>query len=118
MDPLTAAEAGRSAAAGNGQSLANRASDHDVEAQALRALGAEQLRHRIREIMAGLPDDERRVLRLRLFEGRSETEIALLLERTEPQVSGLWQAGFDALWSALRRDPSIWLEDDEDRTTE
>jgi DNA-directed RNA polymerase specialized sigma24 family protein len=50
----------------------NRAADYDVEEQALPALHTEHLRHRIREVLAALPDEQRRAIRLRLFEARSD----------------------------------------------
>ena len=57
----------------------NRAADYDVEEQALRALHTGHLRHRIREVLTALPDEQRRAIRLRLFEARSDAEIAPLL---------------------------------------
>jgi RNA polymerase sigma factor (sigma-70 family) len=96
--------------------LDNRAGDYDVEEQALRALLSEQVRHRIREVLAGLPDEQRRVLRFRLFDGMSNVEIATLLGVTPQRVSQLWTTGFAVLWSALRTDPAIRLEDEEGAT--
>ncbi len=91
----------------------NQAGDDDVAEQALRALHTEQLRHRIREALAALPDDQRQAVRLRLFESMSNAEIAPLLGVTAQRAAQLWQAGFTALWSALRADPAICLGDEE-----
>jgi RNA polymerase sigma factor (sigma-70 family) len=102
--------------AGNGSEelgALNRAADYDVEEQALRAVRTEHLRHRIREILAALPDEQRRAIRFRLFEGRGDAEIAPLLGVTPQRVSELWNSGFTTLWSALRADPAVWLEDEE-----
>ena len=63
----------------------NRAAGYDVGEQALPALHTEHLRHRIREVLAALPDEQRRAIRLRLFEARSDAEIAPLLGVT-PQL--------------------------------
>jgi hypothetical protein len=75
----------------------NRAADYDVEEQALPALHTEHLRHRIREVLAALPDEQRRAIRLRLFEARSDAEIAPLLGVTPQRVSPLWNSGFTTL---------------------
>ena len=86
----------------------NRAVGYDVEEQALPALHTEHLRHRIREVLAALPDEQRRAIRLRLFEARSDAEIAPLLGVTPQRVSQLWNSGFTTLRSALRADPAVW----------
>jgi RNA polymerase sigma factor (sigma-70 family) len=86
----------------------NRAAGYDVEEQALHALHTEHLRHRIREVLAALPDEQRRAIRLRLFEARSDAEIAPLLGVTPQRVSQLWNSGFTTLRSALRADPAVW----------
>lgn len=86
----------------------NRAADYDVEEQALPALHTEHLRHRIREVLAALPDEQRRAIRLRLSGARSDAEIAPLLGVTPQQVSQLWNSGFTTVRSALRADPAVW----------
>jgi RNA polymerase sigma factor (sigma-70 family) len=116
-DHMTTAEARRAVPAGTGTRddgpvLLDRAADYDVEEQALRSVRTEQLRHRVREVLAGLPDDQRRVVRLRLFNGMSNVEIAPLLGVTPQRVSQLWKAGWGTVWSALRGDPGLWLEDE------
>lgn len=116
-DHMTTAEARRAVPAGigtrdDGPVLLDRAADYDVEGQALRAVRSEQLRHRVREVLAGLPDDQRRVVRLRLFNGMSNVEIAPVLGVTPQRVSQLWKAGWGTVWSALRDDPGLWLEDE------
>ncbi len=116
-DHMTTAEARRAVPAGTGARddgpvLLDRATDTDVAEQALRAVRTEQLRHRVREVLAGLPDDQRRVVRLRLFDGMGNVEIAPLLSVTPQRVSQLWKAGWSTVWSALRDDPGLWLEDE------
>ncbi len=116
-DHMTTAEARRAVPAGtgargDGSVLLDRATDTDVAEQALRAVRTEQLRHRVREVLAGLPDDQRRVVRLRLFDGMGNVEIAPLLSVTPQRVSQLWKAGWSTVWSALRDDPGLWLEDE------
>ncbi len=115
-DHMTTAEARRAVPAGTGAgddepAPLDRPADDDVEEQALRAVRTEQLRHRVREVLAGLPDDQRQVVRLRLFDGMSNVEIAPLLDVTPQRVSQLWKAGWGTMWSALRDDPGLWLED-------
>jgi RNA polymerase sigma-70 factor (ECF subfamily) len=117
-DHMSAAEARRAFPAGTGSGeggpfLLDRAADHDVAEQALRAVRTEQLRHRIREVLAGLPGDQRRVVRLRLFDEMSNVEIASLLGVTPQRISQLWKAGWGTVWSTLHDDPGLWLEDDE-----
>jgi DNA-directed RNA polymerase specialized sigma24 family protein len=65
----------------------NQAAGDDVEEQALTALHTEHLRRRIREVLAALPDGQRRAIRLRLFEARGDAEIAPLLGVTPQRVS-------------------------------
>ncbi|MGE5289045.1 MAG: sigma factor-like helix-turn-helix DNA-binding protein [Micromonosporaceae bacterium] len=120
-DRMSAAGARRVFPAGTGSEepgVLNQAADYDVAEQALRALHTEQLRHRIREVLAALPDDQRRAVRLRLFEGWDDAEIAVLLEVTPQRASELWQTGFTTLWSALRADPAICLEGEEGSDSE
>jgi len=114
---MTAAEARRAVPVGTGASddgpdLLDRAGDSDVEQVALRAVRAQQLRHRVREILTGLPDDQRRVVRLRLFDRLSNVEIAPVLDVTPQRVSQLWKAGWATMWSTLRDAPELWLEDE------
>jgi DNA-directed RNA polymerase specialized sigma24 family protein len=112
-DRMSAAGARRVFPAGTGSEepgVLNQAADYDVAEQALRALHTEQLRHRIREVLAALPDDQRRAVRFRLFEDWDDAEIALLLDVTPQRASELWRTGFTTLWSALRDDPAIGLE--------
>ena len=116
-DRMTAAEARRAVPVGTGASddgpdLLDRAGDSDVEQVALRAVRAQQLRHRVREILTGLPDDQRRVVRLRLFDRLSNVEIAPVLDVTPQRVSQLWKAGWATMWSTLRDAPELWLEDE------
>jgi RNA polymerase sigma factor (sigma-70 family) len=116
-DHMTTAEARRAVPAGTGARgdglvLLDRPADDDVEEQALRAVRTEQLRHRVREVLASLPNDQRRVVRYRLFEGMSNVKIAPLLGVTPQRVSQLWKAGWGTVWSALRDDPGLWLEDE------
>jgi len=116
-DHLTSAEARRAIPAGTGSTeeeaaLLDHAADYDLEDEALRALLTEQVRHRIREVLAGLPTDQNQVVRLRWLDGMSNVQIAPLLGVTPQRVSQLWKAGFGTLWSALRDDPGIWLEDE------
>ena len=94
-------------------SVLNKADSCDVAEQALRALHTEQLRHRIREALAALPDDQRQAVKLHLFDGLSDREIAPLLGVTAQRASQLWRAGFATLWSALRDDPASRQEDGE-----
>lgn len=94
-------------------SVLNKADSGDVAEQALRALHTEQVRHRIREALAALPDDQRQAVKLHLFEGMSNVEIAPLLGVTAQRASQLWRAGFATLWSALRDDPVSCQEDGE-----
>lgn len=115
-DRISAAGARRAFPAGTGSEepgVLNQAADYDVAEQALRALHTEQLRHRIREVLAALPDDERRAVRFRLFEDMDDAEIGLVLGVSPQRVSELWQAGFATLWSALRADPAICLDGEE-----
>jgi len=116
-DHLSAAETRRAFPAGTAADdptdLLDTPAPDDVEDQAIRALRSEQLRHRIREVLAGLPDSERRVMRLRLFQGKANVEIAALLGVSQARVSQLWRSGFETLWSAVRADPAIGLDDDE-----
>ena len=86
----------------------SRAAGYDVEEQALPALHTEHLRHRIREVLAALPDEQRRAIRLRLSGARSDAEIAPLLGVTPQRVSRLWNSGFTTLRSALRAEPAVW----------
>ena len=116
-DHMTTAEARRAVPAGTGARddgpvLLDRAADYDVEEQALRAVRTEQLRRRVREVLAGLPGDQRRVVWLRLFDAMSNVEIASLLGVTPQRVSQLWKAGWGTVWPALRDDPRLWLEDE------
>lgn len=116
-DHMSAAEARRAFPAGSGSedggtSLLEHAADSDVEEQALRALHTERLRHRLREILARMPSDQNRVIRLRLFEKRSNVEIAPLLGVSPQRVSQLWKQGFVTLWTELHDDPELWLEDE------
>jgi RNA polymerase sigma factor (sigma-70 family) len=116
-DHLATAEARRAVPAGTGARddgpvLLDRPADDDVEDQALRAVRTEQLRHRIREVLAGLPDDQRRVVRLRLFDQMSNVRIAPLLGVTPQRVSQLWKAGWSTIWPALRDDSGLWLEEE------
>lgn len=116
-DHMTTAEARRAVPAGTGARddgpvLLDRAADTDVAEQALRAVRTERLRHRVREVLAGLPDDQRRVVRLRLFDGMGNVEIAPVLGVTPQRVSQLWKAGWSTVWSTLRDDPGLWLEDE------
>ncbi|HUK73123.1 MAG TPA: sigma factor-like helix-turn-helix DNA-binding protein [Streptosporangiaceae bacterium] len=115
-DRMAAAGARRAFPAGTGSEepgALNRAADCDVAEQALRAVRTEHLRHRIREVLAALPDEQRRAVRFRLFEGLGDAEIAPVLGVTPQRVSELWNSGFTTLWSALRADPSVWLGDEE-----
>jgi DNA-directed RNA polymerase specialized sigma24 family protein len=115
-DRMAGAGASRAFPAGTGSEepgVLNRAADYDVEEQALGAVHTEHLRHRIREVLAALPDEQRRAIRFRLFEGRGDAEIAPLMGVTPQRVSELWNRGFTTLWSALRADPGVWLEDEE-----
>jgi RNA polymerase sigma factor (sigma-70 family) len=114
---MTTAEARRAVPAGtgawgDGSVLLDRPADDDVEEQALLAVRTEHLRHRVREVLAALPDDQRRVVRLRLFDRMSNVEIAPLLGVSAQRVSQLWKAGWGTVWSALRDDPGLWLEDE------
>lgn len=116
-DRMTAAEARRAVPVGTGASddgpdLLDRAGDSDVEQAALSAVRAQQLRHRVRELLTGLPDDQRRVVRLRLFDRLSNVEIAPVLDVTPQRVSQLWKAGWATMWSTLRDAPELWLEDE------
>lgn len=115
-DHMSAAEARRAfpagTGAGNPADLLDTAAPDDVEDQAFKALRSEQLRHRIRELLVGLTDSERRVVRLRLFDGRPNVEIAALLGVSQARVSQLWRSGFGTLWSAARADPAIGLDDE------
>ena len=86
----------------------NRAAVYDVEEQAL-------ARSALRICATGpcgprprMPNQQRRAIRLRLFEARSDAEIAPLLGVTPQQVSPLWNSGFTTLRSALRADPAVW----------
>lgn len=88
-----------------------RAGDCDVAEQALRALATEHLRHRIREVLAALPDDQRLAVRLRLFEGWDDGQAAETLGITREQAAGLWRDGFATLWAALCADPGLGLHD-------
>lgn len=119
-DHLTAAEARRAFPVGTGADdqadLLDTAAPDDVEDQAIRALRSEQLRHRIREILAGLPDGERRVLKARLFEEKTNIEVAAQLGVSQARASQLWRSGFGTLWSAVRADPAIGFDDDEGTT--
>ena len=95
----------------------NRAAGYDVEEQALPALHTEHHGHRIREVLAALPDEQRRAIRLGLFEARGDAEIALLLGVTPQRVSQLWNSGFTTLRSALRADPAVWWGTRKDQPT-
>jgi len=95
----------------------NRAAGYDVEEQALPALHTEHHGHRIREVLAALPDEQRHAIRLRLFEARSGAEIAPLLGVTPQQVSQLWNSGFTTLRSALRAGPAGWWGTRKDQPT-
>jgi len=64
-----------------------------------------------------LPDEQRRAIRLRLFEARSGAEIAPLLGVTPQQVSQLWNSGFTTLRSALRAGPAGWWGTRKDQPT-
>lgn len=66
----------------------------------------------IREVLAGLPDDQRRVVRLRLFDQMSNVGIAPRLGVTPQRVSQLWKAGWSTIWPALRDDSALWLEEE------
>jgi RNA polymerase sigma factor (sigma-70 family) len=92
--------------------LLDRVADYDAEEQALRAVHTEQLRHRVQEVLAGLTDDQRRVIRLRPFDRMSNVEIAPLLGVTPQRVSQLWKAGWVTMWPALRDNSGLWLEDE------
>jgi RNA polymerase sigma factor (sigma-70 family) len=94
-------------------SVLNKAGGDDVAEQALRALHTEQVRHRIREALAALPDDQRQAVKLHLFEGITIADIAPLLGVTAQRASQLWRAGFTTLWSALRDDPVRCQDDGE-----
>jgi RNA polymerase sigma factor (sigma-70 family) len=116
-DHMTTAEARRAVPVGtgaqdDGPDLLDRAGDSDVEEDALRAVRTEQLRHRVREVLTGLPDDQRRVVRLRLFDKLSNVQIAPVLGVTPQRVSQLWKAGWGTMWSTLSDDPELWLEDE------
>ena len=116
-DHMTTAEARRAVPVGTGARddgpvLLDRATDCDVEEQALRAVRGELLRHRVREVLTGLPGDQRQVVRLRLFDRMTNVEIAPLLAVTPQRVSQLWKTGWGAVWSAVRDDPGLWLEDE------
>jgi RNA polymerase sigma factor (sigma-70 family) len=117
-DHMTTADARRAVPVGTGTRddepvLLDRATDYDVEEQALCAVRAELLRHRVREVLAGLPDDQRRVVRLRLFDRMTNVEIAPLLDVTPQRVSQLWKAGWGTVWATVRDDPGLWLEDEQ-----
>jgi DNA-directed RNA polymerase specialized sigma24 family protein len=88
-----------------------RAGDCDVAEQALRAVATEHLRHRIREVLAALPDDQRLVVRLRLFEGWDDAQAAEALGVTSGQAAALWRDGFATLWAALSADPALGIGD-------
>lgn len=116
-DHMTVAEARRAVPVGtgtqdDGPDLLERADDSDVEEDALRAVRTQQLRHRVREVLAGLPDDQRRVVRYRLFDKLSNVQIAPVLGVTPQRVSQLWKAGWGTMWSTLSDDPELWLEDE------
>ena len=87
-----------------------RAGDCDVAEQALRAVATEHLRHRIREVLAALPDDQRLAVRLRLFEGWDDGQAAEALGVTSGQAAALWRDGFATLWAALCADPALGLD--------
>jgi RNA polymerase sigma factor (sigma-70 family) len=120
-DHLTAAEARRAFPTGTGADdqadLLDTPAPDDVEDQAIRALRSEQLRHRIREVLAGLPDGERRVLKARLFEEKTNIEVAAQLGVSQARASQLWRSGFGTLWSAVRADPAIGFDDNDEGTT-
>jgi DNA-directed RNA polymerase specialized sigma24 family protein len=88
-----------------------RAGDCDVADQALRAVATEHLRHRIREVLAALPDDQRLAVRLRLFEGWDDGQAAQALGVTAEHAAALWRDGFGALWTALCADPALGFGD-------
>ena len=116
-DHVNTAEARRAVPAGTGARadgpvLLDRPAADDVAEQALWAARTEELRHRVREVLAGLPDDQRRVVRLRLFDEMRNVEIAPLLGVSAQRVSQLWKAGWGTVWSVLRDDPGLWLEDE------
>jgi RNA polymerase sigma factor (sigma-70 family) len=116
-DHMATAEARKAVPVGTGARddepvLLDRAADYNVEEQALRAVHTEQLRHRVREVLAGLPDDQRLVVRRRLFDGMSNVQIAPVLGVSPQRVSQLWKAGWGTVWPALRDDPGLWLEDE------
>ena len=71
----------------------------------------EHLRHRIREVLAALPDDQRRAVRFRLFDGWSDAEVASVLGVTPPRAAQLWKTGFTTLWAALRADPDLCFDE-------
>jgi DNA-directed RNA polymerase specialized sigma subunit len=52
------------------------------------------------------------VVRHRLFDAMSNVEIAPLLGVSPQRVSQLWKAGWGTVWSALRDDPGLWLEEE------
>lgn len=84
----------------------------DVEASALAELQEENIRHAVREVLAALPDRQRRVLRLRLFEGRTNMEIAPQLGVTPQRVSQLFKKAHATLKARLRADPTIGLDEE------
>jgi DNA-directed RNA polymerase specialized sigma24 family protein len=88
-----------------------RAGDCDVAEQALRAVATEHLRHRIREVLAALPDDQRLAVRLRLFEGWDDAQAAEALGVSPEQAAALWRDGFTTLWEALCADPALGIGD-------
>jgi hypothetical protein len=105
----------------------NRAADYDVEEKApptttwrkkLCALCTPSIcaTGSVRSSPA-LPDEQRRAIRLRLFEARSGAEIAPLLGVTPQQVSQLWNSGFTTLRSALRAGPAVWWGTRKDQPT-
>lgn len=111
IDHLRLADNSRVTPAGIGDDdqadLLERPADADVAEDALDRVMGEQLRHRVRGLLAGLPDQQRQVVQMRLFGSMSNVEIAPILGVTPQRVSQLWASGFGALRSALRDDPAI-----------
>lgn len=116
-DHLNSAETRRAFPVGVGSDtdiggLLGTPADDDVEASALAELGAEGMRHIVREVLVALPDDQRQVLQLRLFKHKTNVEIAPQLGVTPQRVSQLFKKAHATLMARLRAEPTVWLDEE------
>jgi RNA polymerase sigma factor (sigma-70 family) len=121
QDLLGSAGVRKSTAVGLGSDEDSQCLERDaginVEEEALLRLQWDSVREPVRKVLAGLPDDQREVVRWRLFEEMSNVEISPRLGVTPQRVSQLWKAGWSAITTAVRNDPtlrSIWSDDEGD----